>query len=104
MMCAANRPCAQDWMPWTWSCQNTVPLSTSEYQRYCTNSTDTGSPLACDRVSALSRVSVFPEIAVIPRISMFARPTPTATDTPGRSPAVLDTVILVPATELRVLG
>src|SRR6476469_9689381 len=95
MMWAPNRPCAQDWIPFTWSCQNTVPLSTSEYQRYCTNSTDTGSPVACAFESARSKVSVVPLIAVIRRISMLAFPLPTAMEMPGRRLSTLDSVTVV---------
>ena len=95
MMCAANRPCAHESMPLTWSCQNTVPESTSEYQRYWTNSTVTGSPALCVLVSAASRVSWLPVIAVIFRISMFGRPTPMPIEIPTRSLVTLDTVILV---------
>src|SRR5262249_25429381 len=95
MMCAPNRPWPQDRMPLTWSCQNTVPESTSEYHRYCTNSTPAGSPDACACVRGAARVTVVPLIAAIFATSMSARPWPIAMPMPARSRAVLLTVTCV---------
>src|SRR2546421_11767625 len=95
MMCAPNRPCAHDWMPFTWSCQNTVPLSTSEYQRYWVNSTDTGSPTLCAEDRPWSNVSWLVPIAVILRISTSDRTLPIAMNTPTRRLVVLVTFSVV---------
>ena len=95
MMWAPKRPWPQDRMPLTWSCQKTVPESTSEYQRYWTNSTPAGSPEAWAWPSGAASVSVLPLIAEIFATSMSARPCPIAMPMPGRSRAVLLTVTWV---------
>src|SRR5690606_29206636 len=96
MMCAPNNPCAHDMMPSTWSCQNTVPESTSEYHRYWTNSTDTGSPawwlLSSGRSNVIRFVAGSTDSMV--RISMFGVPAPTAIAMPGRSRSTWVTVMV----------
>src|SRR5215472_4944569 len=92
MMCAANRPWPQEWIPSTWSWKKTVPAWTSLYQRYWTNSTPVRSPDACAFWSGVASVSVLPLIAVILlTISVFGRPWPTSMLMPVCSPAVLAT-------------
>src|SRR5262245_12001058 len=92
---APNRPWPHERMPKTWSCQNTVPESTSENQRYWTNSTPAGSPDAWAWASGAASVSVVPLIAAIFATSMSGRPWPIAMPMPGRSRAVLVTLTVV---------
>src|SRR5215831_9299241 len=97
MTWAPKRPWPQEWMPSTWSCQKTVPESTSLNQRYCTNSTPTGSPEGWVLASAWSSVSTLltESMAVILRSSMVGSPWPTAMKMPTRSRLRLLTVICV---------
>src|SRR5215472_7684262 len=94
MMWAPNRPWPHECRPSTWSWKNTVPSSTSLYQRYCTNSTPVRSPDAWAFCKGDPSVSVLPLIAVILlTTSVSGLPWPISTLIPGRSPVVLATVI-----------
>src|SRR5215469_1082073 len=96
MMWAANRPWPHECSPSTWSWKKTVPLSTSLYHRYCTNSTPVRSADAWAFCNGASSVSVWSLIAVILlTTSVSGCPWPTSMLTPGRSPVVSATLIWV---------
>ena len=94
MMWAENNPCAHETIPSTWSCQNTVPESTSENQRCLVNSTVTHSPGSWLLSSGRSKVSWLPLIAAMVRISISGVPNPIAIAIPGRSGHVVDLIEL----------
>ncbi len=54
---AANPPCGQVVAPKAWSCQNTVPISTSTHHRYRTNSGEINSPAGWLCFSGLKNVT-----------------------------------------------
>ena len=66
-----TRPCAQVWMPSTWSWKNMLSSSTSGYQRYWTNSVPAYCAAGCATLRAADSVTVLAValIAVIVRIS-----------------------------------